>query len=270
MMFDGLKQQEQQQVPSPFDIAMMLLSAVSMAIVVAIFILPRGSETRLLLLSIDTMICVLFIIHFIANMVMSKKPWGYFKSHWLELLASIPMIEPLRLLRFLQIFRVIRMIRLARSVIVPMLRQRVQTTLAGLLVLMVLIVAGSAISIFLVESDVEGANIKNAEDALWWGLVTVSTVGYGDYYPVTNLGRIISGLLIVSGVSLFGVISGYIASSFTSSNQEESDTPPLWARNLLQQREKQEQTTQALKDEVARLNQQVKKLSEQLDQQKHD
>lgn len=267
-MFNGFRAQDEQP-PSPFDLAMMFLSVLAMAIVIAIFLLPTGSEARLLLLSIDTFICFVFIVHFFVCMVRARHPWQYFKHHWLELVASIPMVEPLRLLRFLQIFRVIRMIRLARSVFVPMLKQKVHTTLAGLLVLMVLIIAGSAISIFIVESGVEGANIKTAQDAIWWGLVTVSTVGYGDYYPVTHLGRLISGLLIVSGVSLFGVISGYIASSFTSSNQEESDTPPLWAKNLMQQREKQDQSTQALKDEVARLNEQVAKLSEQINQQNH-
>ena len=53
-------------------------------------------------------------------------------------------------------------------------------------------------------------NIKTAEDALWWSFITITTVGYGDLYPVTNLGRLITVVLIVSGVASFGALISYI------------------------------------------------------------
>jgi voltage-gated potassium channel len=61
---------------------------------------------------------------------------------------------------------------------------------------------------------VEGANIKNGSDAVWWSIVTVATVGYGDRFPVTNEGRLIGTLMIVMGVSLFSVLTSYIATQF--------------------------------------------------------
>lgn len=250
------------QAPSPFDIAMMLLSAIAMIIVLSIFVVPMHSETRRLLTLIDTMICIVFIVHFVFNLITSQQRAQYVKEHWLDFFASIPLIEPLRLLRFLQIFRVIRMIRLAHSVLLPMLKQRIQTTMAGLLVFMIIIVAGSAVAIFLIESNAPDSNIKTAEDALWWGLITISTVGYGDYYPVTTWGRLVSSLLIISGVSLFGVISGYIASSFSKA-PEDTEHTPIWAEHML---EKQNIQHQQLLDKVASLELEIIELKKQQQQ----
>ncbi len=238
------KKLSHQDVPGPFDIAMMLLSAFAMGIVICVFTLPLEVETRRLLMSIDTFICFVFIAHFIVSLIQSDDRKLYFKRHWIELIASIPIIEQLRLLRLLQIFRVLKMLRLAKDVFIPMLAQRIQTTMAGLLVFMVTIVASSAVAIFIIESDNPASNIKTAEDALWWGLVTISTVGYGDYYPVTTAGRLISSILIISGVSLFGVISGYIASSFSRPSAEE---------------EKEEETDRAILKQLLIENQDLKK-----------
>ena len=250
------------QAPSPFDIAMMLLSAIAMIIVLCIFVVPMHSETRRLLTLIDTLICIVFIVHFVFNLITSEQKLTYIKEHWLEFVASIPLIEPLRLLRFLQIFRVIRMIRIARSVLLPMLKQRIQTTMAGLLVFMILIVAGSSVAIFLIESNAANSNIKTAEDALWWGLITISTVGYGDYYPVTTWGRLVSSLLIISGVSLFGVIAGYIASSFSKA-PEDTENMPIWAEKMLAQRNMQHQQ---LLDKVSSLEAEIVELRKQQQQ----
>jgi voltage-gated potassium channel len=70
---------------------------------------------------------------------------------------------------------------------------------------------------------VDGANIKSAEDALWWATVTITTVGYGDRYPVTTEGRIVGTLLMTAGVGLFGVFSGFVAAWFLSSGQKKEE-----------------------------------------------
>ena len=82
-----------------------------------------------------------------------------------------------------------------------------------------------------VEKDAaEGANITTASDALWYTIVTISTVGYGDQYPVTNLGRIIGAGIIVVGVGIFGTFTGYLANLFlsprTPSEPEVSEPAP--------------------------------------------
>ena len=71
---------------------------------------------------------------------------------------------------------------------------------------------------------VPGANILTAEDALWWALSTMTTVGYGDRFPVTTEGRMIAAVLMITGVGLFGVLSGTIAGWFLTSKTNAHDS----------------------------------------------
>lgn len=78
----------------------------------------------------------------------------------------------------------------------------------------------SAIAILQVEDD-PNSNIKTAEDAIWWAYVTITTVGYGDKYPVTTEGRIIAAFLMTTGVGLFGTFTGFLASWFVAEKKQE-------------------------------------------------
>ena len=80
-----------------------------------------------------------------------------------------------------------------------------------------------------VEENASGANITTASDALWYTIVTISTVGYGDRYPITNEGRIIGSLIIVVGVAIFGTFTGYLANLFLapSKSRAAEERPPV-------------------------------------------
>ncbi len=210
------------EMPTPIDLAMMVLSLVSVVLVLVLAFGRLNPQTRELLLFIDTSICIIFLSNFFIGMVRARDKWFYFKHHWIDFVASIPAIEPLRVMRLFQILRVVRLIRVTRSLIIPLLRQRKQTTIASLLLALVLILSLSSMLILIVESGVEGANIQTAQDAVWWTLVTISTVGYGDFYPVTTAGHVVGTIVIVCGVSFFGVISGYMASVFVAPEQQEN------------------------------------------------
>ncbi|GIU06000.1 MULTISPECIES: ion transporter [unclassified Shewanella] len=207
--------------PTPFQLAMMLLSLLSVILVLVLTFGRVDAETRRLLLLIDTSICLIFMSNFFFELFKAGDRLDYLKHHWIDFVASIPAIEALRMARLFQILRVVRLIRTTRSLIVPMLKQRRQATIASLVVALVTILTFSSVLVLIVESGVEGANIDTAESAIWWALVTISTVGYGDYYPVTTAGHIIGSVVIVCGVSFFGVISGYMASVFVSPDEAE-------------------------------------------------
>src|SRR6476620_3773037 len=83
-------------------------------------------------------------------------------------------------------------------------------------VILVLIVLWFVISwgVFLAEAEAQGANITSYGKALWWGIVTFLTVGYGDYYPVTSVGRLLAALLMVAGVLSVAIVTSKISSYF--------------------------------------------------------
>jgi voltage-gated potassium channel len=78
------------------------------------------------------------------------------------------------------------------------------------------LVVFSSIAMLTLERDIPGATITTAEDALWWAIATITTVGHGDCYPITGEGRAVASIMMTAGVGLFGTLSGVAASWFMS------------------------------------------------------
>ena len=112
------------------------------------------------------------------------------------------------------------------------LESRAQSALLSIIFLTIVVLEFASIFILVTERHDPDANIKTASDALWWAYVTVTTVGYGDKYSVTNSGRIVGILLMTIGVGLFGVLTGYLANAFLKpksaeqTEQEATNTNP--------------------------------------------
>ena len=94
------------------------------------------------------------------------------------------------------------------------------------LLIAILVMEWGALLILAVERGAEGSNIETAEDAVWYLLVTMSTVGYGDHFPVTDLGRIIGSAIIVVGVGVFGTLTGFLANAFLAPSETASAIAP--------------------------------------------
>ncbi len=207
--------------PSAFELAMMVLSVVSLVVIVLHQFGPFNEAEKELLLYVDTGICLIFLTNFFYGLFRAPNKGLYFRTHWIDFFASIPAIDILRYGRIFQVLRVLRMLRLSKQVINHLLKESDSAVLATMLLVLVLVISGSAIAILLAEAGQPGSNISTAEDAIWWSLVTISTVGYGDFYPITTAGRVISGVVIITGVSLFGGLSGLMASKLLSPKTEE-------------------------------------------------
>ena len=95
-----------------------------------------------------------------------------------------------------------------------LVRERAQSALYVVVFLVIVVLEVSSILILPLESKSPDANITTAGDALWWGIVTVTTVGYGDQYPVTTGGRIVGVFVLIVGVGLFGTFTGFLANAF--------------------------------------------------------
>jgi voltage-gated potassium channel len=115
-----------------------------------------------------------------------------------------------------RVFRVVRLLRAygAQNVAGELDRTRALATFLLTLFLVVLVVEFAGMAIYVVEGHDPAGNIKNASDAVWWGFVTITTVGYGDRYPVSGIGRIIGTILLFAGIALFSVFTGFIANAF--------------------------------------------------------
>ena len=180
---------------------------------------PAGSEVRQLLSYADTSVCVLFLADFCASLYRAENRWRYFYTWgWLDLLSSIPTLDAARwgrAARIARIVRVLRGIRATRILTSLVLEKRRQSGLLAAALLALLLLTVASVSILVVETAPR-SNIKTAEDAIWWALTTITTVGYGDHYPVTSEGRFVAGILMCAGVGLFGMFSGFLASWFVA------------------------------------------------------
>lgn len=186
------------------------------------WVLP--TETASLLNYFDYMICAFFFLEFSYRFAKAESKLQFMKWGWIDLLSSIPMIDYLRagrVLRLIRLVRVIRAFKTTHQFVQHVFANKAKGALTTAAVLAVLMIIFSAIAILEVE-DAPESNIKTAEDAIWWTYTTVTTVGYGDKFPVTTEGRIIAMVLMTFGVGMFGTFTAYIASIFVKEDKEDS------------------------------------------------
>lgn len=184
------------------------------------FVLPK--EIAKILNYVDNVICVVFLVDFIIRFRKADSKLKFMKWGWIDLLASIPMVDFLRAGRILRLIRLLRVIRAYRSInhiVKHIFKSKVQGTLTSVAIIAVLVLLFSSLAILHFEKD-PNSNIKTAEDAIWWAYVTITTVGYGDKFPVTTEGRIIATILMTVGVGLFGTFTAFVSSWFVKTNEE--------------------------------------------------
>jgi voltage-gated potassium channel len=199
------------------------LSLFAIGLLAAETSLPLDDQTRSIFDYADTAICGLFFLDFLVSLARAENKRGYLVTWgWFDLLSSIPQIDVLRWGRAARILRIVRVLRAVRSAKVladVIFRHRAQSAvLAAALLSIVLVVFGSVAVLHFERGQTE-ANIRGPDDALWWAVVTITTVGYGDKYPVSAEGRMIAGVLMTAGIGLFGTLSGLVASWFLAPDQ---------------------------------------------------
>lgn len=203
----------------PYLLFTLILSVFALLALAVEMVLPLDDGAREILHYADWLLCVLFFIDFLVSLVQAKNKRSYLLTWgWLDLLSSVPVLPAFRVARLARIARVLRVLRAvrgAKTLASFVLERRLQSgLLAAALVAILLVVTGS-IAVYHFEATA-GGNIKTAHDALWWAVVTMATVGYGDLYPVTLEGRIVAVFLFTAGVGLFGTLSGSVAAWFLS------------------------------------------------------
>lgn len=194
-----------------------IVMLLALVITVVYYLIPLPETVRQVLYILDSLFSPILLYDFCAHLYYSHNRLKYFVTYgWLDLLGSLPGLPALRLLRIPGLLKLLHDLQGATpSEARHAARQRLaESTLLAVVLVVILVVTFGSIFIVLIEAPVAGANIKTGGDAVWWSIVTVSTVGYGDRFPVTDAGRLIGTLMIVMGVSLFSVLTSYIATQF--------------------------------------------------------
>ncbi|WP_197029963.1 potassium channel family protein [Cellulomonas sp. URHE0023] len=156
-----------------------------------------------------------FVVDYVARLVLSTDRRAFVRHNLLDLaVLALPALRPLRLLRLLALLAILNRAGANN------LRGRVIVYVVGGTLL--LVVCGS-LAITDAERNQPGANIEHIGDGLWWAVSTMTTVGYGDRYPVTTTGRFIAAALMIGGIALLGVITATLASWLVQRVAEAND-----------------------------------------------
>jgi voltage-gated potassium channel len=164
---------------------------------------PQGREAHIVW-AVNWAIWGLFVLDYVVRLCLADNRWHWFLRHLLDFaIVTLPLLRPLRLLRLLVLIEVLQ------KAIGDAFRGRIVVyTVSGV----TLLIYTSSLAVFDKERYLHGATINSFGKALWWSITTVTTVGYGDVYPVTNTGRVIAVLLMIGGISLVGVVTAALAS----------------------------------------------------------
>jgi voltage-gated potassium channel len=205
-----------------FNILILILSFYVLISLLVSVIFELSEELNILLGYIDNFICIVFLVDFWIRFKKADNKLEFMKWGWIDLIASIPFLDfaragrVIRLIRLVRVFRALKSTKLIYEHITHNKKQSVLTSVALISILMIIF---SSIAILQFEKDIN-SNIKTAEDAIWWSYVTITTVGYGDKYPITTEGRIIGAILMTTGVGIFGTFTALVSSWFIQKNED--------------------------------------------------
>ena len=184
----------------------LLIASVLFLIAYSWRILERNPSTTLVVVLsvILVVVWVSFVIDYIVRIVLSPDKWWFIGHSKVDLLSVfIPIARPFRLLKYLG------RLPLLGGNSGAALRRRVIIIAATFVVMFIYVMS---LAEYAAERDAKGANITSFGDSIWWACVTMATVGYGDYYPITILGRVLAVVLMIGGVAIVGTATGTLVS----------------------------------------------------------
>lgn len=208
------------------DLVIILLSLVSVALLVFELSVKLLPEQIVLIQRIDLGIALIFLADFAVGIYLADSTAKYFRQNWPDLLASIPISEGVfrsfRMLRVLRLVRVIRVIARIRRIGVSAEKVADESSkYVYAVAITVVVLLSGAVAFFSMEFG-RNPQVHNFFDAVWWAVVTGTTVGYGDIFPVTWEGRLVGMLLMFFGIGLVGTVAGFAGNYFMERHRNNS------------------------------------------------
>jgi voltage-gated potassium channel len=159
----------------------------------------------------------ILLVEYLVRLVITPDRRGYLSRRWVE--PATVVLPPLQGWHLVGIEKMSLLVREAQLRVEAILRHH---SLFRVLIAAAATLFVGAWLVLLFEENAEGSNIHSYPDALWWAIVTVTTVGYGDRYPTTEGGRVVAVVLMLLGISLIGVLTATIASVFVKEHTDAS------------------------------------------------
>ena len=215
-----------------FDILIQMLIVISL-IAFSIETLPDLSkDTYSFLSTVEIVIVILFTIEYVLRIIATEKKLSYIFSFYgvVDLLAILPFylsgsvsLQTLRILRLIRFFRILKLTRYSeaiRRIGKAIFIAKEELILFSIVTLMLLYL--SALGIYHFENAAQPDKFKSIFDCLWWSVATLTTVGYGDIYPITFGGRLFTFFVLMLGLGVVAVPTGIVASALASVRKSES------------------------------------------------
>jgi voltage-gated potassium channel len=200
------------------DAPLLWLAVLFLVVLILPLVVRLAPWARTALSVLSAIIWATFALDYAVRLFLSLDRWRFVRTHPLDLLViALPMLRPLRALRLLRLARVGTLLGLTHRQARRSLHARVSAYVAATVLVVVGVSAAAKVD---AERGSEDANITSLSDALWWAATTVTTVGYGDRYPTTGLGRVIAVALMLVGIALVGVVTASVAAFFVSRLQD--------------------------------------------------
>ena len=250
-------QSEINETATVFQIFMIILSVYVLGALFVDGMYDLSPEMEGLINQIDFIVCMIFMGDFFYRLHRAPSKLKFLRWGWIDFISSIPMLSVFRggnVIRIVRIFRILRAFRSVKILLKYLLKNRTQNTLVSVGAISCMVAMGGSMAILRLEQAIPTGNIKTPSDALWWSIVTITTVGYGDRYPVSDGGRVVAAILMIVGVALFGTFTGFVASLFVEPDikREENEV-----HALAQQIKALRGEIQAIDDKISRQNRKV-------------
>jgi voltage-gated potassium channel len=242
------------QESSMYELFMGLLTIMSLG-VMAMILLARDPAIDAILIGVDTLFCLIFLVDFGRSLatapskrayLFGARPGRSFPHGVTDLLGSIPSIGIFRAFRIFRLARVARIVKAkgATSLAREFVERRAESAVYLIIIAALSVLLFGSIAIAFFEAGKPNANIETGSDAFWWAFVTITTVGYGDRFPVTNPGRLVGMITMAVGIGIFGVLTSFLSATFMAPPKPPEGTRP-------------EPTMRDLADELAALRREL-------------
>jgi voltage-gated potassium channel Kch len=212
------------------------LNTIVSLLVALMIVVVEVPEVDSILHSVDTLFCLLFVFDFVRSFrhapskmtyMFGERPGRSVPLGLFDLLGSIPNVGILRLLRIFRVLRIARIVRArgSRGLAREFIHRRAEAAIYIIFIASMLVLLLGSSAIAFIEPGAAGSNIESGGDAFWWAFTTITTVGYGDRFPVTTEGRFVGILTMAVGIGIFGVLTSYLSSLFLAPPKDAAAAP---------------------------------------------